>query len=178
MKYKEELIKAMEWLGSKDDTVFLGQACRVSGHSISSTLVKVPMEKRIELPVFEETQMGISTGMSLLGLTTITVYPRFDFLILALNQLVNHLDKMEEMSNGDMKPRVIIRVSVGSKNPIDAGPQHTQDHTEAIKKMLTNVHVVTLEEPEDIFPAFVTAYERKDSKPTLIVEYGEYYSTK
>jgi len=44
--------------------------------------------------------------------------------------------------------------------------------------MLTNVHVVTLEEPEDIFPAFVTAYERKDSKPTLIVEYGEYYSTK
>lgn len=178
MKYKEELTRAMEWLGSKDDTLFLGQACRVSGHSISSTLIKVPMEKRIELPVFEETQLGISTGMSLMGYTTITVYPRFDFLILALNQLVNHLDKIEEMSKGDMKPRVIIRVSVGSKNPIDAGPQHTQDHTEAIKKMLTNVNVVTLNEPEDVFPAFKEAYERKDSKPTLIVEYGEFYGSK
>jgi pyruvate/2-oxoglutarate/acetoin dehydrogenase E1 component len=178
MKYKEALTSAMEWLGSKDDTLFLGQACRVSGHSISSTLVNVPMEKRIELPVFEETQLGISTGMSLMGFTTITVYPRFDFLILAMNQLVNHLDKIEEMSRGDMKPRVIIRVSVGSKNPIDAGPQHTQDHTEAIKKMLTNVNVVTLKEPEDVFPAFKKAYERKDSKSTLIVEYGEFYGSK
>ena len=77
-----------------------------------------------------------------------------------------------------MKPRVIIRVSVGSKNPIDAGPQHTQDHSEAFKKMLTNVNVVELKEPEDIFPAFKYAYEREDSKPTLFIEYGEYYGTK
>ena len=54
MKYKEELIKAMTWLGKKEDTMFLGQACKVSGHAISSTLIDVPMDKRIELPVFEE----------------------------------------------------------------------------------------------------------------------------
>ena len=54
MKYKEELIKAMQWLGAKEDTVFLGQACKVSGHAISSTLINVPQEKRIELPVFEQ----------------------------------------------------------------------------------------------------------------------------
>ena len=53
-----------------------------------------------------------------------------------------------------MKPRVIIRVAVGSKNPIDAGPQHTQDHSEAYRKMLTNVEVVQLTEPEQIMPAF------------------------
>ena len=178
MKYKEELIKSMKWLGEKEDTMFLGQACAVSGHAISSTLEHVPMDKRIELPVFEEMQLGMSTGMSLEGFTTITMYPRFDFFILACNQLINHLDKMEEMSHGDMKPRVIIRVSVGAKTPIDAGPQHTQNHTEAFRKMLTNVHVVKLNEPEDIFPAFKHAYEREDSKPTLIIEYGEYYGTK
>lgn len=178
MKYKDELIKAMKWLGSKQDTVFLGQACAVSGHAISSTLVDVPIEKRVELPVFEEMQLGISTGMALEGYTTITMYPRFDFFILACNQLVNHLDKLEEMSKGKMKPRVIIRVAVGSKNPIDAGPQHTQNHTEAFRKMLTNVNVVELKEPEDIFPTFKTAYEREDSKPTLIIEHGEYYGSK
>ena len=178
MKYKDELTRSMKWLGEKSDTVFLGQACKVSGHAISSTLVDVPLDKRIELPVFEEMQLGMSTGMSMEGYTTITMYPRFDFFILACNQLVNHLDKMEQMSHGDMKPRVIIRVSVGSKHPIDAGPQHTQDHTEAFKKMLTNVEVVELKEPEDIFPAFKHAYERPDSKPTLFIEYGEYYGTK
>ena len=178
MKYKDELIRSMRWLGKKDDTAFLGQACVVSGHAISSTLEKVPDNKRVELPVFEETQMGVSTGMALEGFVPITMYPRFDFFILSCNQLINHLDKMRDMSKGDMTPRVIIRVAVGSKNPIDAGPQHTQDHTEAFRKMLTDVNVVQLNEPEDIFPAFKEAYEREDSKSTLLVEYGEYYGTK
>lgn len=178
MKYKEELIRAMKWLGEQDNTVFLGQACKVSGHAISSTLIKVPEEKRIELPVFEEMQMGISTGMALEGYVPITMYPRFDFFILSCNQLINHLDKIREMSRGDMQPRVIIRVAVGSKNPIDAGPQHTQNHTEAMRLMLTDVEVVELIEPEDIFPAFETAYTRPDCRSTLIVEYGEYYGTK
>ena len=178
MKYKEELIKSMKWLSEKENTVFLGQACKVSGHAISGTLSDVDVEKRIELPVFEETQLGISTGFALEGYVPITMYPRFDFFILACNQLVNHLDKMHEMSSGDMSPRVIIRVSVGSKNPIDAGPQHTQNHTEAMKKMLTNIEVISLNEPEDIFPAFKRAYERDDGKSTLLVEFGEYYATK
>jgi pyruvate/2-oxoglutarate/acetoin dehydrogenase E1 component len=178
MKYKDELIKSMEWLGKKDDVLFLGQACKVSGHAISGTLTKVPEEKRIELPVFEELQLGLCTGMALEGFVTVSIFPRFDFFILACNQLVNHLDKMEEMSKGDMKPRVIIRVSVGTKTPIDAGPQHTQNHTEAFRKMLTNVNVVELKEPEEIFNAFKEAYDRKDSKPTLIIEHGEYYGTK
>jgi pyruvate/2-oxoglutarate/acetoin dehydrogenase E1 component len=178
MKYKDELIRAMEWLSGKEDTVYMGQACKVSGHAISSTLVNVPDEKRVELPVFEETQLGIATGMALEGFVPITMYPRFDFFILAINQLVNHLDKMRDMSSGDMLPRVIIRVSVGSKNPIDAGPQHTQNHTEAMRLMLTDVNVVELIEPEDIFPAFQEAYEREDGRATLVVEYGEYYGAK
>ena len=120
----------------------------------------------------------MSTGLALEGFVPITIYPRFDFFILACNQLVNHLDKMNDMSKGEMKPRVIMRVSVGSKNPIDAGPQHTQNHTEALRKMLTDVHIVELTEADQVFPAFVEAYEREDSKSTLIVEHGEYYGTK
>jgi pyruvate/2-oxoglutarate/acetoin dehydrogenase E1 component len=178
MKYKEELARSMEWLAAKEDTVFLGQACRVSGHAISSTLENVPMEKRIELPVFEETQLGLSTGMALAGFVPITIYPRFDFFILACNQLINHLDKMREMSQNKMRPRVIIRVAVGAKHPIDAGPQHTQNHIEAFRQMLTDVNVVDLQEATDIFPAFKEAYEREDSRATLVVEHGEYYGTK
>jgi len=178
MKYKDELTRAMDWLGEKDNTIFIGQAVAYSGHSISGTLSNVPQPKRHELPVAEELQMGISTGLALEGYVPITIYPRFDFFILSCNQLVNHLDKMQEMSKGEKNPKVIIRVSIGSKTPLDAGVQHTQNHTLAFRHMLKEVSVFVLEEPEDIFPAFKLAYERPDSKSSLIIEYGEYYGTK
>jgi pyruvate/2-oxoglutarate/acetoin dehydrogenase E1 component len=176
MKYKEELDRAMEWLATKSNTVFMGQAIGFSGHAISNTMAQVPQDKRIELPVFEELQMGIATGMALEGWVPVTCYPRFDFFILGLNQLVNHLDKIQDMSQGDMKPKVIIRVAVGSKLPFSAGPQHTQNHTEAMRKMLTEVNVVELIEPEQIFDVFVDAYN--SDKSTLIIEHSEYYGTK
>jgi pyruvate/2-oxoglutarate/acetoin dehydrogenase E1 component len=178
MKYKEELIRAMYWLSRKKNTLFLGQATLYSGHSISGTLKSVYKDKLIELPVMEETQMGISTGLALEGYVPITIYPRFNFLILAMNQLVNHLDKMREMSKKKMSPRVIIRTAVGARKPLDGGPQHTQDFTEGISKMLTDVEVVVLNEPEEIFPTFKNAYEREDSKSTLVIEWGDYYSEK
>ena len=33
---------------------------------------------------------------------------------------------MQEMSLGKLKSKVIIRTSMGSKKPLDGGPQHTQ----------------------------------------------------
>ena len=53
---------------------------------------------------------------------------------------------MQEMSLGKLKSKVIIRTSIGSKKPLDGGPQHTQDHTYALKKMLKNVEVVKLKQ--------------------------------
>lgn len=177
MTYKDELIRAMEWLAEKEDTVFTGQATVCSGHSISGTLVNVPDEKKIELPVFEETQVGMATGMALEGNTVITCFPRFDFFILSLNQVINHLDKAYHMSRGDMDPRVIIRVAVGAKTPLDAGPQHTQNHTEALRKMATDMNVVELLDKSQIFDAFKEAYERDTKRATLIIEHVELYGT-
>ena len=178
MRYKEELIKAMEELGKHPNTIFIGQAVAVPGHAISNTLEKVPLKKRIELPVFEETQSGIATGLALEGFIPVSCYPRFDFFILSLNQIVNHLDKIRVMSKDAFKPRVIIRVGIGSKIPIDAGPQHTQNHTEALRKMLTEIEVVELLEPEQIEPAYAVALYRPDSKSTLFIEHIEYYNSK
>jgi len=178
MKYREELIKAMEWLAEKPNTIFIGQAIVYSGHAMSGTMERVPKEKRYEMPVAEELQMGISTGLALEGFVPITCYPRFDFLILACNQLVNHLDKMREMSKGEKLPRVIIRTSVGSKTPLDAGVQHTQNHTSAFVHMLNEINIVILNSAEQIFPAFEFAYNRNDFISTLLIEYGECYATK
>tara|TARA_A100001515_G_scaffold139778_1_gene134755 strand:+ start:237 stop:770 length:534 start_codon:yes stop_codon:yes gene_type:complete len=176
MKYVDHLIKSMEFLAEDERTVFIGQSVAYSGNSIYNTLKTIPNNRKIETPVFEETQMGLSIGLAMEGYIPVTCYPRFDFLLLAINQLVNHLDKMEEMTEGAYKPRVIIRTSIGAKVPLDGGVQHTQNHTEAFKHLLSNIDVVVLEDKKDIFPAFKKAFEREDSKSTLIIEYGEYYN--
>ena len=176
MKYKDELIRSMKWLGEKDNTLFLGQATAFSGHAISGTLTEVSKDKLIELPVIEEVQMGMCAGLSLEGYVPISIYPRFNFMMLAINQLVNHIDKMKEMSKGMLVPKVIVRVAVGASKPIDGGAPHTQDFTESIKSMLTDTELIELKEPEDVFDSFVYAYNRNGS--TVIVEWGDYYSEK
>ena len=163
-------------LGCKKNTLFLGQATLFSGHSISGTLECVPKEKLIELPVMEEAQMGICTGLSLEGYVPVSIYPRFNFMMLAINQLVNHIDKMKEMTKGMLIPKVIVRVAVGASKPLDGGSQHTQDFTESIKHMLTDTKLVELTEPEQIFPAFKEAYNRDGS--TVLVEWGDFYAEK
>ncbi len=179
MKYKEQLIRSMEYLAVDPRTIFLGQSVSYTGNAIYNTLATISDERKIETPVFEDVQMGMSLGLALEGYVPVTCYPRFDFLILAINQLVNHIDKIDIMSKGQMKPRVIIRTSIGSTNPLNGGVQHTQDYTEAFKNMCRD-HVVVelLREPADILPAFQKAMTREDSKSTLLIEYGDYYNEK
>ena len=176
MKYKDELVRSMEWLSEKDDTIFLGQSVSYSGNAIFNTLKTLPEEKRIELPVFEEIQMGMSAGMALEGYVPISCYPRFDFLMRAMDSLVNHLDKFQVMTENNWKPKVIIRTSIGSTNPLNGGVQHTKDYTKQFKEMLTEVEVVMLDKTEDIFTEFQKAYDRDGS--TLLIEHGDFYNDK
>lgn len=168
MNFKEELAKAMSWLGDNSRTILIGQSVAYPGHLLFSTLEHIPMPKRIELPVTEEMQMGLSIGLALEGFIPVSIYPRIDFLILASNQLVNHLDKVEQMSHGEFAPKVIIRTMIGSISPLNPGPQHSQDHTEALRLMLTNTDVVKLTKAEEIVPAYQRALESPRS--TILVE--------
>ncbi len=156
--------------------IFLGQAVEYAGTAMSNTLKDVPKEMLLEMPVFEDTQMGMTLGLALAGYIPVSIYPRWNFLVCATNQLVNHIDKITLMS--EFKPRIIIRTSIGSERPLHPQHQHVGDYTDAYKLMCPNVDIIKLEEPEDIVPAYTKAYERKDGKATILVEYGDYYSEK
>ena len=176
MKYKDELGRAMEWLAEQENTIFLGQSVSYSGNAIFNTVNTLTEEKRMEVPVFEEIQMGMSVGMALEGYVPVSCYPRFDFLMRAMDALVNHLDKFQEMTDGVWKPRVILRTSIGSTTPLNGGVQHTQDYTKPFKQILGEVKVIELNEPEDIMPAFQEAYWHDGS--TLLIEVGDHYNDK
>lgn len=178
MKYFDELCRAMEYLAQDGRVVFMGQAVEVPGTAMTNTLKGVPREKLLELPVAEEMQMGMATGMALAGYVPVCLYPRWNFLLLAVNQLVNHLDKIPAISNGEFRPQVIIRTSIGSKRPLHPQHQHVGDFTEAFRLMCESIEVVRVDEPQDIFPAYRKGLERDDGRSTLIVEYGDYYGEK
>ena len=108
MKYFDELKRSMTWLGEQPNTMFLGQAVEYAGTAMTNTLAEVDRSKLLEMPVNEDMQMGMTLGIALNGTVPISIYPRWNFLILAANQIVNHLDKIKLMSDGDYTPKVII----------------------------------------------------------------------
>jgi len=167
--YSEQLTEAMTWLGEKPDTIFLGQQVCYSGNALFNTFSGVPMDKRRELPIMEDTQLGMSIGLSLAGKIPVCIFPRMNFLILAMNQLVNHLDKIVVYSHGQFEPKVIIRVAVGSEKPLYPGAQHCGDYP----LYLERTRIVRLRDSKDILPAYQEAYVRKGG--TVLVEYADLY---
>ena len=179
MKYAEEIKRAMTLLAEHPETIFVGQSVGYPGNAIYTLLKDLPQGKKLEMPVFEETQMGMSIGLAFEGYIPVSVFPRFNFLILAMNQLINHLDKIDHISHGKMKPRVIIKTMVGSVRPLDPGIQHKSNFTEAFRKFgMEHVVIEDLTEPEMIFPAYQKALTRNDGKSTILIEYGDYYTEK
>jgi pyruvate/2-oxoglutarate/acetoin dehydrogenase E1 component len=177
-KYFDELKKSMDWLNTKPDTLFLGQAVEYDGTSMTTTIKDVDTSKKLEMPVNEDMQVGMSLGMALNGTVPVSIFPRWNFLILGANQIVNHLDKIKIMSSGGYTPKVIIRTSIGSQRPLHPQHQHISDFTAGFKAMCDTVDIIRLDEPEQIFESYKYAYERTDGKSTILVEWGDYYNEK
>ena len=168
----------MEFLARDERVMFLGQAVACPGTAMSNTLKNVAREKLLEMPVTEDLQMGVSNGLALTGVVPVCIYPRWNFLLCSVSQVVSHLDKLPAMSNGGYQPKVIIRTGIGSERPLHPQFQHVGDFTDAFRLMCKNIEVIRLDEPEHIFPAYEKALTRTDGKSTIIVEYGDYYSEK
>jgi|WetSurMetagenome_2_1015567.scaffolds.fasta_scaffold304675_2 hypothetical protein len=182
--YKDELTKAMTYLGGMDNTVFIGQQMRYPGNGLYPTLEGVPLNKKIEIGVCEDTQLGIATGLAHAGKLPICVFPRMDFLLCAMNQLINHLDKYPV--------RVIIRTCVGSRTPLDPGYQHRGDYVEGLRHLINTqsgddsyVQIVNLKSPYFIFEEYMYAAGIRVDRPaescgyhqlvTILVERADLY---
>ena len=173
ISYKNSLINSMTELGKMDNTIFIGQQLIWHGNPMSTTVSNVPKEKMIELPVMEESQMGMSLGLAMAGKTVITFYPRWDFLICATNQLINHIDKIKLMSNDTWEPHILIRVGKGSDKPLDPGHQHKGNYFEQFKSMCPNIEFYNLKSWQDVELSYTYATNNKGIY--CLVEYPELY---
>jgi len=169
--YKDSLINAMTYLGNKDNTVFIGQQIVYAGNPMSTTLSNVSKDKMIEVPVMEETQMGMSLGMAMTGKTVISFYPRWDFIVSATNQLVNHVDKYELMTG--KKANILIRLGKGADTPLDPGHQHKGSYINEFKSLCPNITFYDLTDYRLILDSYTNAYEQGGVH--VLVEYPELY---
>ena len=171
MKYLQAITDAMTALAERPKTLFVGQSVKYDGQRGHATFAGVPMERRIEMPICEDFTVGFCTGLALEGYIPICFIPRWDFLILAANQIVNHLDKFPLL--GDFRPKVIIRTAVGTNRPLDPGPQHTQDYTQAFASMLRTMDVYQVHSAFQVRETYKRAMETPES--CIVVERMEHY---
>lgn len=172
--YNQRLKEAMNWLAMQEKTFFLGQAVCYAGTGCYESLTDVPADKKMEFPVAENFQIGVSTGLAIAGLIPVTVVPRWNFLLCATDQIVNHLDKMKLLSDNTCRPKVIIRVAVGSEIPVDPQDQHKGNFSDAFRLMCKTIEVIECKDPDSIMPAYQHAYFRDDGSSTIVVEFPDY----
>lgn len=170
--YKEALTSANLMLATDAAIRFIGYGLQ-KGRALGS-LKGVADSKIIETPVAENLMVGIATGLALKGYKPVVFIERMDFVLNALDALVNHLDKAKRLSRGEFTPAAIVRCVVGNSNkPLYTGVTHVQDFSEALRHMVS-FPVLQLHTPADIPGAYAQAKADLDQgRSTLIVEYKD-----
>lgn len=174
MTYFTELKRAMEFLAQDDKTIFIGYNAKNSGRA-NGTLKDVPDHQIIETPVAENLMVGMALGMSLEGFKPVVWIERFDFILNAMDAIVNHLDKYRDLSEGQFQPKMIIRTMIGKRcSPLFSGCTHTQDFTDQVQS-LVHFPVVKLTKKEHVFNTYTFAHSSPES--FIIVEDQDLYNT-
>jgi len=174
MKYRNYVHQAMLKIAEDQSSRFIGYGLYPNG--ANGTFRGISESKFIEMPVSENLMSGFASGLSIMGLTPVVYYERFDFILNALDAIVNHLDKLEILSNNQYKPTALIRCFVGGSNvPLYTGPTHTQDFTDALRRMV-KFPVIRLSDEADPLGAISGAYDRVKHRVSsvMIIEQKEF----
>ena len=81
--------------------------------STEGVAAKVGAGRCFDVPNCEETLVGMAIGASLLGYRPVMVNLRIEFLMLAMNQIVNHAAKWPSMSGGRARVPITLRAMIG-----------------------------------------------------------------
>jgi pyruvate/2-oxoglutarate/acetoin dehydrogenase E1 component len=171
--YKDAIKKSMNFLAQDPKTLFIGYGVK-TGSKGGGFFSEINESQLIETPVAEGLMLSLAIGLSIEGYKPVVFYERFDFIMNAMDALVNHLDKMKTISKAEYAPKAIIRCVIGGKsNPFFTGVTHTQDHTEAMRK-LVSFPVLKPTSKEEMLEAYIEAYN--SDKSYMIIEEKDWYA--
>ena len=157
--YKQALTEANTALAADPRTIFVGYGITKS-HALG-TLKNVSPGQMLEMPVAENLMVGAAIGLSLAGRLPVVYIERCDFLLNAVDAIVNHLNAIPITSLGEFKPALILRVVVGNREkPLFTGHTHTQDFSDALRLMV-DFPVIALRESEAVAAQYLDAAHRQ-----------------
>jgi len=94
------------------------------GNSMTDLDKKFGINRVIDTPVSESACTGAAVGASLAGMKPIVVHPRMDFMLYAMDSIVNQAAKWSHMLGGQAHPGVTIRSIINRGG--EQGAQHSQ----------------------------------------------------
>ena len=126
--YGTAILSGFEYLLEKYPEVFvIGQGLWSPwyvGNSMTNLDKRFGTERIIDTPVSESACTGAAVGASLDGMRPIVVHPRIDFMLYALDAIVNQAAKWSHMFGGQDHPSVTIRGIINRGG--EQGAQHSQ----------------------------------------------------
>jgi pyruvate/2-oxoglutarate/acetoin dehydrogenase E1 component len=172
MNYKQSLTAAMSALAADPARLFIGYG--LTHGRAAGTLAGVPAAQLLETPVAENLMVGLAIGAALRGRKPVVYFERADFVLNAMDAIVNHLDKLATISRGEFTPGVILRITVGNtEKPLFTGATHTQDVTAALRCLVT-FPVLTLLHTDAIASTYALAAQATENgQPCAVIEYKD-----
>lgn len=170
MKYLDAVKKSMETLAKECNAVFIGY--NVKYGSAYGVLKDVPESQRLETPLAENLMAGLAMGMSLEGFRPVLFFERHDFAWNAMDAIINTLDIIECISEGQFTMPVIIKAVAGGIKPFYAGLTHTRNMTDVFRACL-NLPVYAPKTPAEVLKAYELAMAAKT--PVMISERKDLY---
>jgi pyruvate dehydrogenase E1 component beta subunit len=126
--YGTAILAAFEYLLDNYPEVFvIGQGLWSPwyvGNTMTGLDKKYGEKRIIDTPVSESACTGAAVGASLAGMKPIVVQPRMDFMLYAMDAIVNQAAKWSHMLGGQASPAVTIRGIINRGG--EQGAQHSQ----------------------------------------------------
>jgi len=170
LSYAAAIRDALELALTHDERVFvMGQGVDdpVGMFGITLDLHKKYGEDRVfDTPLSENALTGVATGAALTGMRPIYMHNRPDFLLLAMDQIVNHASKWSYMFGGRIHVPIVIWAAVGR------GWGGAAQHTQTLQGLFTHVpglRLVMPSRPYDAKGLLITSIA--DNNPVIIIEH-------
>lgn len=126
--YGTAMLSAFEYLLENYPEVFvIGQGLWSPwyvGNSMTDLDKKFGAHRVIDTPVSESACTGAAVGAALAGMKPIVVHPRMDFMLYAMDAVVNQAAKWSHMVGGQAGPGLTIRTIINRGG--EQGAQHSQ----------------------------------------------------
>lgn len=176
MTLREALSKGLREALQDERVFILGEDVGSYGGAYAVTkglLEEFGPERILDTPIAESVTVGAALGAAMGGLKPIVEIMTINFLLLAMDQLVNHAAKLRYMSNGQITAPLIIRTVTGGGAQL--GPTHSQNF-EGWLASVPGLKVVTPSTPYDALGLLRSSLHETD--PVIIAEHALLYGVK